>query len=159
MTTASEGGLGPFAQALQALMVRAVDERSRRLVLSDPDFDGWRLDDAAVLDALNRFVRLPDRRLVIIGHRFDLLTLACPRFVAWRRTWDHAISAWRPVEDVPELPSVAWAERCSALQLLDRDTWRFRVDDDTATMHRIGDRLDALAQRSEPAFGASTLGL
>ena len=159
MTTPHEEGIGPFAHALQVLLVRAVDARSRRLVLSDPDFDGWRLDDAGVLEALNRFVRLPDRRIVIIGHRFDLLTLACPRFVAWRRTWDHAISAWRPVEDLPALTSVAWAERAAALQLLDHDTWRFRVDDDTATMHRIGDRLDALTQRCEPAFGASTLGL
>jgi hypothetical protein len=43
---------------------------------------------------------LPQRRLVLLAHQFGTLERLHPRFVAWRRTWAHAVDAWTPSEGV-----------------------------------------------------------
>jgi len=80
--------------------------------------------------------------------------------VAGYRLWAHAIQAFSPAEDdVPGLPSVVLAEDLAVVQLFDRQRWRGRISSETSDLRACADRLDALLQRSSPAFAATTLGL
>jgi hypothetical protein len=159
MTPHEFDSLAAFGAAVGDAAAAAVVQRCRRLLMADPGFDDWPLEDSRLIDALTAFVRLPERRVVLLGERFDGVARACPRFVAWRRVWSHAVDALRPADDGVHLPTVLLADRSVAVQVLDRVHWRGRVLVDEPGVHRLGDEIDAFAQRSEPTFGVRTLGL
>lgn len=153
------GSVAEFHAAVVDAVGYAVVQRCRRLLLVDPRFDDWPLEDARLIDALTTFVRLPERRVVLLGDRFDEVARGCPRFVAWREVWSHCVDARRPGDDAVRLPTALLADRRAAVQVLDRVHWRGRLQVDEPGVHRLGDELDAFAQRSEPTFAARTLGL
>ena len=148
-----------FQAAVLAAVSAAVHQRARRLVLVDEDFEPWPLDDAALLDNLTAFVRLPGRTVLMLGRGFEALPMRCPRFVAWRRIWGHAIDVRRPVDDELRCPTLLLLDRHAVVELLDRLHWRGRVLQADAGARVRAEEVDALAQRSEPTFGATTLGL
>jgi len=148
-----------FRSVICAAAREAVDQRVRRLVLADPDFDEWPLEDAALLDALADFVRLPGRHVLLLGRSFDLVARRCPRFVRWRQTWGHAVETRRPVDDEALVPCLLLADRSLAVEVLDKEHWRGRVMSADARISVLLNDFDALAQRTEPTFGATTLGL
>ncbi len=55
----TEGVIWGFRQAMAG--------GARRLLCTDPDFQHWPLDDRALLDELGRWLRLPQRRLVMLA--------------------------------------------------------------------------------------------
>jgi hypothetical protein len=65
---------------------------------------------------------------VLVAHRYDGLARQCPRFVAWRRNWSHAIDAWSPSEGVDvRLPTLAIDDDRLCLQVFDSTHWRGRL--------------------------------
>jgi hypothetical protein len=148
-----------FRAAVVDAVAYALAQRCRRLLLVDPRFEDWPLEDGRLIDALTSFVRLPERRVVLLAERFDDVARNCPRFVAWREVWNHCVDARRPGDDAVRLPTALLADRRAAVQVLDRERWRGRMRVDEPGVHRLGDELDAFAQRSEVTFAVRTLGL
>lgn len=150
--------------AWQAAVVWGIDaamaRRARRITCVDPDFENWPLDDPALLQRLTAWLRLPQRRLVLLARHYDEVPRRFPRFTAWRRDFSHAIEAWQaPQELSQDLPMLLVDDGPISVQLIDDVRWRGRtaVDQRTATLWR--ERIDVVLQRSEPGFGVSTLGL
>lgn len=149
-----------FERALGCAMSQVLARRGRRMVWIDPDFDGWPLDQPALLEPLAQWLRLPQRRLVLMAHHFGTLERRHPRFVAWRRDWVHAVEAWTPSEGVEvRLPTLLIDDDHLCLQMFDTERWRGRLASDEHAVRQWTDEIDALLQRCEPAFPAHHLGL
>jgi hypothetical protein len=138
----------------------ALAARSRCLTWIDPDFSFWPIGDSALLDALTAWLRLPQRRLVLLAHEYVQIERQHPRFVAWRRNWAHAVDAWTPSSDNEvRLPSLLIDEQRLCLQVFDATHWRGRLSLDERAVRQWHDEIDALLQRCEAAFPVRTLGL
>jgi peptidyl-tRNA hydrolase len=151
-------GRSDFTDAVREALEQALHSRQRELWLCDLDFEPWPLDDMRVLAALNAWARLPQRRLVMVASRFDALPRRFARFTEWRGTWAHVVQAFCTEIEPSQVPTLLLAGP-SSLMLSDRLRWRgHRLDGDkeVADWREV---LDVLLQRSEPGFGANTLGL
>lgn len=148
------------ATALRWAVRQAAESRSRRMLWLDPDFSLWPLDDPDLLSSLSVWLRLPQRRLVLLAHQFGAIERLHPRFVAWRRQWSHAVDAWTPAEgnDV-KLPTLLIDDRQLCLQVFDNTQWRGRLSVDERAVRQWHDEIDALLQRCEAAFPVRPLGL
>ena len=164
-----------FAQALLFVLEQAIEDGTKELWVVDPDFEIWPLDGPPFLDALTTWARLPKRharmfahdfdglprrRAVMLAQSFDRVPLRQPRFTEWRRTWSHALEC-RALEeiDASEVPTLLLAGGGLGVQLLDRRYCRGRWFRDDTTWRTWREVIDALSQRSESSFGATTLGL
>jgi hypothetical protein len=148
-----------FLDAARGLLLQAEQGGTRAITLIDTDFSPWPLDDEAVVHALTRWIRLPGRRLRLIGNRFDVIQRDQPRFAAWRAPFAHAIEALRPTEVEPaDMPSVLLLDAL-CLELLDRERWLARVANERRALVQRRERLDALLQRCEAAWPVTVLGL
>ena len=152
-------GLESFRSAVVGLVVDAAVEGARDLLLVDPDFADWPLEDRRLLESLAAFTRRPGRRVLMLARDFERVRSRCPRFVAWRTLYDHAVVARQELEPELELPSALVVDRHRALRLLDREFWPGQVIDDPVQVARLRQEIDARMQRAAPAFGATTLGL
>lgn len=160
MTRSAIDGQAAFAAAVVQAPAAALAAAARRMLWVDPDFAEWPLDDEALLDALGRWLRLPQRQLVLLAERFDAVARGRPRFMAWYRVYAHAIRAVAPdPAEIAELPTVLVIEPAAVLQLVDRRHWRGHWHDAAAEARVWTDRIDALLQRCAPALPATTLGL
>jgi hypothetical protein len=145
--------------AWRQLLLGAADAGVRELRCIDPDFTEWPLDEPAVLDALLRWARPPGRMLRMVAQDFGALERKHPRFTAWRRDWSHRFEALQPVESsAGELPTLLLADR-QAIELLDRERWRARRLLEPAERRALMEQCEAIAQRCEPAWPPTTLGL
>jgi hypothetical protein len=151
-------GRSDFTRALQSSLVQAVRHQERELCLVDPDFETWPMDDPIVLDALNAWARLPQRRLTLVASRFDMFGRRFPRFSAWRGTFAHVVEAFVTAVEPSQVPSLLLAGPGS-LMLADRLRWRGHALADDKEVADWREVVDVLLQRSEPGFGANTLGL
>jgi hypothetical protein len=133
---------------------------ARRIVCADTDFAFWPWDEPVTLTRLTTWLRLPQRSLVLLARDYQAMSRCHPRFDGWRRDWVHAISAWQAPADWPhEIPTLLVADRAVSVQLVDRAHWRGRAQSDERAAHALLEGLDAVLQRSEPAFAVRTLGL
>lgn len=149
-----------FLDAARGLLSGLPESTVRDVVLVDTDFSPWPLGESAVLDALTRWVRLPGRRLRLIGGRFDVLARDQSRFAQWRRNFAHAIEPLTPGDVEPsDMPCLLLLPGSTALELLDRERWQGRVASDRRSIVALQERVDAFAQRAEPAWPATVLGL
>lgn len=137
----------------------AVERGARRLWFTDPHFADWPLDDPALLDALTAWLRLPQRRLVLVAESYDEVVRAKPRFVAWRQPWAHAIDAWSPQDLPADLPTWLFDDGPVCVAVADRLHWRGRCAIDAHQAHQQRQEIDAVLQRSVTAFPAHDLGL
>jgi hypothetical protein len=132
---------------------------ARLATLVDVDFSPWPLDDTSVIDALTRWIRLPGRRLRLVGSRFDVIQRDQSRFASWRKPFAHAIECWSPTEvDPGDMPSVLLLDSIY-LELLDRERWQARQSSERRSLVQQRERLDALMQRCEAAWPVTVLGL
>jgi hypothetical protein len=149
-----------FVAAVHATVAAALARRSRQMLWVDQDFADWPLDDAALLDALTRWLRLPQRRLVLLATQFDDVSRRCSRFVGWYRLWAHAVQASSPLPgDAIELPCLLIAEEAGLVQLLDKAHWHGRTSLEGSEIRQWQNVATTWLQRCEPAFPATTLGL
>jgi hypothetical protein len=151
-------GRSEFTLALRQALTQAVRARERELILVDPDFESWPLDDAQVLAALDTWARQPKRKLLMVASSFQTLARRCTRFTEWRGTFAHVVGAFVTEVEESQVPSLLLAGPAS-LMLADRLRWRgHRLDNDkeVADWREV---VDVLLQRSESGFGANTLGL
>jgi hypothetical protein len=148
-----------FAAAVKWGFETAVAQGARRIVCCDGDFAAWPLADEPLLQALSGWLRLPQRRLVLLARSYDDVPRRFPRFVAWRRDWAHAIETWQaPEELAADLPALLVAEGVG-VHLIDAAHWRGRASLDVRQARLWTEQLDVVLQRSERAFAANTLGL
>ncbi|GMV47356.1 MAG: hypothetical protein AMXMBFR66_27540 [Pseudomonadota bacterium] len=149
-----------FAAALLWGFAQACEGGARRIVCVDPDFAAWPLDDAALLERLTAWLQRPQRRLVLLAAGYDNVARCQPRFVAWRRHWAHAVAAWQAPEDLcPTLPTLLLDDDALLVWLVERMHWRGRALLDARESRPHRDEIDAVLQRSTPAFAITTLGL
>jgi hypothetical protein len=148
-----------FLDAARGLFLQLEPSGTREITLVDTDFSPWPLDDVAVIDALTRWIRLPGRRMRLVGHRFDMIERDQARFASWRKPFAHAIDAFKPTDvDPGDLPSILLLD-ASSLELLDREHWQARATGERRTLVLQRERLDALMQRCEAAWPSTLLGL
>ena len=150
-----------FHAALRWGFDSAIADDARRIVCCDADFAHWApLEDPAVLQTLTTWLKLPQRKLVLLARSYDAMPRRFPRFTAWRRSWVHAVDAWLPPEELAaDLPSLLVSDRNASVQLFDPVHWRGRAAYDPRLTHQFGEQIDAVLQRSEPGFASITLGL
>lgn len=158
---ASRSFSGPAAlrEALLAALLQSAEAGELRIELVDADFTAWPLDDAGLLQALTRWARGSQRRLVLLARHFDDVPRRHPRFTVWRRQFAHVVECRAaPEVDRSDFPTLLLAGEVGLLagagprfagrsldEDADRRTWRGVVE--------------AITQRSEAAFPAHPLGL
>ena len=148
-----------FLDAARALLSQVDSNGTRAITLVDTDFSPWPLDDAPVIDALTRWVRLPGRHLRLVGNRFDVIQREQAGFATWRKPFAHAIECLSPTDvDPGDMPSLLLLDAAS-LELLDREHWQARTTSERRTLVLQRERLDALMQRCEAAWPVTVLGL
>ncbi|HSQ73459.1 MAG TPA: hypothetical protein VLM87_13645 [Rubrivivax sp.] len=138
----------------------AIERGARRITCVDASFETWPLDDPALLQRLTAWLRLPQRRLVLLAGNYDEVPRRFARFTAWRRDFAHAVEAWQaPQELAAGLPGLLFDDGPVGVHLVDDTHWRGRawVDAQEATLWR--ERIDVVLQRSTSAFAVNTLGL
>jgi len=150
-----------FAGAVRWAVQAALADGARRITACDLAFgENWPWDDPGLLDALVPWLRLPQRRLVLLAGHYDDMARLHPRFVVWRRDWAHAIDAWvAPEELVASLPTAVVDDRRVSVARLDALTGRGRASLAVRTRLLWHERIDAVLQRSSPGFAVTTLGL
>ncbi len=164
----TEGDPGPaalatradFAAAVRRVVATAATRGSRRLVFVDADLSDWPLDEPELLATLGAWLLRPGRQLVLLADDFEALPRSHPRFVAWRRDWVHAIEACTPAEPgTVTLPTLLLDEGQVCVRVIDKRQWRGAVTCDARELWQARERVDAILQRSVPAFPATTVGL
>ena len=149
-----------FVAALAWAFGSAIERRARSIVCCDGDFALWPLDDPQLLQDLTTWLRLPQRRLVLLAGTYEEVPRRCPRFNAWRTSWSHAIEAWvAPTELAADLPTLLVSDGTLGVQLLDPVHWRGRASTDVRSVVQWTQEIDAVLQRSERGFPVNTLGL
>jgi hypothetical protein len=156
---ASIASRSDFLDAARGLLSHAEQSGTREITLIDTDFSPWPLDDEAVIDALTRWIRLPSRRLRLVGNRFDVIQRDQSRFAAWRKPFAHALECLSPTDvDPGDMPSLLLLD-ASSLMLLDRERWEARATSERRALVLQRERLDALMQRCAAAWPVTVLGL
>jgi len=147
-----------FAQTIRAALARAAQEGWPSMVWSDATFEEWPLGERAVSESLQAWAS-SGRQLVMLAHSYSSVVRYQPRFVTWRRTWDHIIEC-RVCKnsDASEVPSALWSPHWSMRRLdLVRSTGI--ADLEPARRVLLKEQLDECRRQSAPGFSASTLGL
>lgn len=156
--TGAFSGPTEFAQIVRAALARAASEGWPTMVWSDPTFEDWPLGERVVTESLQAWAR-SGRHLVLLAHRYDALIRYKPRFVSWRKTWDHIIECRLCKNlDASEVPSALWSPQW-AMRRLDLVRLTGVADLEPARRVLLKEELDECRRQSSPGFSASTLGL
>jgi hypothetical protein len=148
-----------FVDTARAVLSQVDTTLSREITLVDTDFSPWPLDEEPVIEALTRWIRLPSRRLRLVGNRFDVIERDQSRFAGWRKPFAHAIECLSPTDvDPGDMPSVLLLD-AYCLELLDREHWQARSTSERRALVLQRERLDVLLQRCEAAWPVTVLGL
>ncbi len=153
------GSRAEFLDAVRNAFTTAEQGGAREILLVDPDFADWPLNDRAVIESLSRWVD-SSRALVVLAHSFDELTRRQLRFVEWRRQWAHVVRCRNdPDLETGQIPTMALVPGHLCLRILDRVRWRGTVSNRPVDLTEGRESVDALLQRSVEAFPVTTLGL
>ena len=148
-----------FHVALRAAFAEAATAGSRELWLADNDFADWPLGERDVIESLSQWVA-SSRKLTLLAHDFDEVARRHPRWVTWRRQWSHVVSCRSNAElEAGEMPTLLIAAGTVTVRLSDPVHHRGRVAHDRAEELRCKELFDAVSQRSEEAFPATSTGL
>jgi len=148
-----------FLDAIRGALARADEQGAREIVLVDPNFSDWPLNERIVIDSLSRWVD-SKRRLVIFAHSFDELARRQLRFVEWRRQWAHVVQCRSdPDLEAEQVPTLLFVPGHACVRILDRVRYRGTVSNRPVDLTESQERVDALLQRSVEAFPVTTLGL
>lgn len=152
-------GREAFQQLVRDALARAATEGWREIILSDADFHDWPLGERAVVESLQAWAG-KGRRMTLLACNYDEIVRRHPRFVQWRRTWDHVLSCHRsPAADRLDLPSALWSPSW-VLQRLDPERCHGVTGTEPERRVLLRETLNEwLHNKSAPGFPASTLGL
>lgn len=149
-----------FAAAVLWGVQTAVARRARVLWCIDRDFADWPLGHPELLGALTPWLRLPQRRLVLLASTYADVPSRHPRFVRWRADWSHAVEAWSPPEELATgLPCLLLDDGPVSVQLHDALRWRGRASLAVRDAQLWRQQIDAVLQRSTATFPVRQLGL
>jgi hypothetical protein len=149
-----------FQAAIRWGFDTAAANGAKHLIWCDPDFALWPLNDAAWLQAIGGWLRMPQRRLDLLARDFNEVPRRFARFMTWRRDWTHAIHYWQAPEELAgDLPSALVSDGAVSVQLLDAEHWRGRAQVDSRAAYLLRERVDVVLQRSASSFAVNTLGL
>jgi len=150
-----------FAPAVGWALQAAIADGARTITAVDTAFgENWPWDDAVLLSALTGWLKLPQRRLVLLAAGYDDFGRLHPRFTVWRRDWAHAIAPFvAPEELAGTLPTLLLDDRRISVVRLDPIQGRGRASMEPRTRLHWHEQVDAVLQRSSPGFPVTTLGL
>lgn len=166
LTTNTETGLpegafsGPveFSQLVRDALAQAAAQGWRELVLSDASFEDWPMRERAVVDSLQAWAG-HGRKLTLLAHHFDAIPRLHPRFVVWRKQWDHIIECRVCKQvDASEFPSAIWSP-VWAMRRMDLARSTGMAGTDPQRRQRLKEALEECKRNSAPGFSATTLGL
>ena len=148
-----------FHDALRLGFAEAAARGSPQLWLCDSDFADWPLGERAVIEQLTQWA-VSSRKLLLVARTFDEVARRHARWVEWRRQWSHIVSCRANNElEALDMPTVLLAHGTLTVRLSDPIHHRGRVSRDKADEVRCKELVDAVLQRSEEAFPATTTGL
>ncbi|MDF1486525.1 hypothetical protein PY257_15275 [Ramlibacter sp. H39-3-26] len=151
-------GRDAFRQLVRDALACAAREGWRELLLCDASFEDWPLGERAVAETLLAWSR-NGRRLTLLACGYAGLQRQHPRFVAWRRTWDHIIECRGCRQADPlEFPSVVWSPAWT-LQRLDTRHSTGWCGSEPERRVQVRECVDEWLRKSAAAFPATTLGL
>jgi hypothetical protein len=156
---AAIGSRTEFIEAVRQAFVAAEQGGAREILLADPDFADWPLNERGVIETLSRWVD-SRRSLVLFASRFDELARRQLRFVEWRRQWAHVVQCRSdPEVEAEQIATLLLVPGQSCVRLLDRVRCRGTVSRRPVDLTEARQAFDALLQRSVDAFPVTTLGL
>jgi hypothetical protein len=147
-----------FAQLVRDALALAAAQGWRELVFSDSHFEEWPLRERVVVESLQAWAG-QGRKLTLLAHSFDAIPRLHPRFVTWRKQWDHIIDCRVCKQvDVSEFPSAIWSPAWCMRRLdLMRSTGMAGAE--PIRRQRLKEELDECRRYSAPGFSATILGL
>lgn len=148
-----------FHSALRDAFTEVARVGSRELLLCDPNFADWPLGERAVVEQLGLWAS-SHRRLTLLAEDFSELARRHPRWVEWRQTWSHVVHCRTNTElESGQMPTLLLAPGLLSVRLSDPIHHRGQRSHEAAEGLRCRELFDAVLQRSEEAFPASTTGL
>lgn len=148
-----------FHLALRRGFSEAASAGARELWLADNDFADWPLGERDVIETLVQWVA-SSRRLTLLASTFGEVARLHPRWVTWRRQWSHVVSCRTNTElEAGAMPTLLIASGTVTVRLSDTVHHRGRLSHDRAEELRCRELIDAVLQRSEEAFPATSTGL
>lgn len=148
-----------FEAAIRTAFAHAGEADAREILIVDPDFADWPLNERALIDSLAGWVD-SRRSLTVLAHSFDEVARRQFRFVEWRRQWAHVVRCRSDPElEAAQVPSLLLVPGVTCVRLLDRVRHRGTVSSRPADLADARETIDALLQRSVEAFPVTTLGL
>lgn len=148
-----------FHLALRDAFAEAASVGCRELWLCDVDFADWPLGERAVVDHLAQWAA-SQRRLTLLAENFAELARRHPRWVEWRQAWSHVVHCRTNTElEAGQMPTLLLAPGLLSVRLSDPIHHRGRRSHEVAEGQRCREMIDAVLQRSEEAFPATTTGL
>jgi hypothetical protein len=148
-----------FLDAVRSAFARADEQGAREIVLVDPTFADWPLNERTVIDSLSRWID-SKRFLVMFAHSFDELARRQLRFVEWRKQWAHVVHCKSdPDLQAEQVPTLLLVAGHTCVRVLDRVRYRGTVSNRPVDLTESQESVDALLQRSVEAFPVTTLGL
>ncbi len=158
-TRAMIGSRTDFQNAVRGALAEAALIGCREIWLIDDDFADWPLGERAVVDDLTHWASA-HRSFTIVARTFDVIARQQARWVTWRRQFSHLVHC-RTNEDLEagQMPTILLIPGLLSVRLHDRVHYRGVATREKADEVQWREALDAVLQRSEEAFPASTLGL
>nr|WP_236589374.1 hypothetical protein [Ramlibacter aurantiacus] len=147
-----------FQQLVREALAQAAEQGWHELILCDPDFGDWPLNERSVAQSLQCWARRGGR-ITLLAQSWDRVPREHPRFVSWRRTWADRIEARACRQaDGSEFPSAIWSGHWM-LERHDRSRGRGVASHGAGPRHLLHERLQEWLRQSTSAFAATTLGL
>ncbi|MBC8056328.1 MAG: hypothetical protein H7Y61_07090 [Rhizobiales bacterium] len=148
-----------FHAALRQAFDLIASVGSREVWLCDEDFADWPLGERAIVERFSEWAA-SNRKLTLLARSFDEVARRHPRWVEWRRSWSHIVSCRTNVElATGEFPTLLVGVGAVSVRLSNTVHHRGRLSRDRADEILCKEQIDAVLQRSEEAFPATTTGL
>lgn len=148
-----------FHAAVRTGFAEAAETGCPEIWLCDADFADWPLGERAVVEQLTQWAGA-QRRLTLVAGHFDAVVRRHARWAEWRRQWAHVVQCCTNAEmERGRFPCAMLASGRFSLLLSSPEHHRGRVSRSAADMQRCRELIDAVLQRSEASFPATTTGL
>lgn len=151
-------GREDFRQLVRDALATAARDGWPEIVLADASFEEWPLGERAVAESLQAWSH-SGRRMTLLAKRYDDVIRRHARFVRWRGTWSHIVTAVAcPSADALELPSAIWSPAW-VLERRDLERSNGYCGSEPERRVQLRESLAEWLRKATPAFPATTLGL